>query len=165
MFWHPADTDLLWSRTFEVLGLDALILSGQTTHHHRDLFVLVLVLNHFSFLWPAKGNDELGKIYMRQRVGVYFGPLAVPWEENLCLLSGICCGTADDIIDDVNSLTLVVEVIWWWVWLKFVLILAKDPFKPCFYCQEKYSGHGCIRSKHFQQIMFNLVTEILKGWY
>ena len=138
MLWHPIDADYLGSRTFEVLGWDVLILSDQSTHHHLDLLVPVSILSHFSFLWPTKGGDELGLIDMQHRVGVYFGALAVAWVVNLLFIILIGCCTAGDIINDANSLTIVVEVIYWAVWSKIELLLARDWFQPHFYIRVEF---------------------------
>ena len=77
----------------------------------------------------------LGLIDMPYIVGVCFGTPAVVWAGYLFLLGKIGCGTVGDIIGDANSLTLAGEVIWFAVWPKLALLLARDRFQPHSYSQ------------------------------
>ena len=77
----------------------------------------------------------LGLIDMPYIVGVCFGTPAVVWAGYLFLLGKIGCGTVGDIIGDANSLTLSGEVIWFAVWPKLALLLARDRFQPHSYSQ------------------------------
>ena len=67
----------------------------------------------------------LGRIDIPHIVGFCFGNPVVVWEGYLCLLGEIGCGTVGDIIGDANSLTLAGEVIWFVVWPKLALLLAR----------------------------------------
>ena len=77
----------------------------------------------------------LERIDMPHIVGFCSGTLAVVWAGYLCLLGEIGCGTVGDIIGDAKELSLAREVIWFAVWTKFALLLARDRFQPHSYSQ------------------------------
>ena len=55
------------------------------------------------------GDDTLGQIDMPRKVGICFSIQPVAWAVILCFLSDKGYSIAGDIIDDSNSLNIVVE--------------------------------------------------------
>ena len=98
-------------------------LSNPPTRHHWVLFAPVFLSIRFSFLWFARGNDGLGRIGRSHKVVAYFVIQEVVLVGSLILLTERECVRADDIINDANSLILVVEVIRYMVSLKLALHL------------------------------------------
>ena len=70
-----------------VLNQAVLKLSGPLTRHHRVLFALVIVLNRFSLILFARGDDGLGRIDRPHKVVAYFVIQAVVLVGSLSLLT------------------------------------------------------------------------------